>query len=173
MNDQFVLILNQSYLNSGKPHNSGQFMADQTFHYIESTLYFKWKNGIKVSFQRSRLTQNHITRYQKILLLCSFGCKNLLNFICHLLKSSIQLSRLPSPKKLSFAKFEIQWLDFTTCILPGPKTWALQWQNLSSWLTGEMRGPDESLGLVGTWLGHPPGHPNGVPGQCKAREVLD
>ena len=39
MNDQFVLLLNKSYLNSGKPRNSGQFTADQTFHYIESTLY--------------------------------------------------------------------------------------------------------------------------------------
>ena len=39
MNDQFVLLLNKSYLNSGKPCNSGQFTADQTFHYIESTLY--------------------------------------------------------------------------------------------------------------------------------------
>ena len=39
MNDQFVLLLNKSYLNSGKPRNSGQFPADQTFHYIESTLY--------------------------------------------------------------------------------------------------------------------------------------
>ena len=39
MNDQFVILLNKSYLNSGKPRNSGQFMADQTFHYIESTLY--------------------------------------------------------------------------------------------------------------------------------------
>ena len=41
MNDQFVLLLNKSYLNSGKPRNSGQFMADQTFHYIKSTLYFE------------------------------------------------------------------------------------------------------------------------------------
>ena len=32
--------LNNSYLNSGIPCNSGQFTADQTFHYIESTLYF-------------------------------------------------------------------------------------------------------------------------------------
>ena len=46
MNDQFVLLLNKSYLNSGKPHNSGQFMADQTFHYIKSTLdlhRYKWQ----------------------------------------------------------------------------------------------------------------------------------
>ena len=35
------LLLNKSYLNSGKPCNSGQFTADQTFHYIESTLYMK------------------------------------------------------------------------------------------------------------------------------------
>ena len=34
MNDQFVLLLDKSYLNSGKPHNSAQFMADQTFHYF-------------------------------------------------------------------------------------------------------------------------------------------
>ena len=40
MNDQFVLLLNKSYLNSGKPRNSGQFMTDQTFHYCKSTLYF-------------------------------------------------------------------------------------------------------------------------------------
>ena len=39
MKDQFVLLLNNSYLNSGIPRNSGQFTADQTFHYIESTLY--------------------------------------------------------------------------------------------------------------------------------------
>ena len=39
MNDQFVLLLNKSYLNSGKLRNSGQFTADQTFHYIESRLY--------------------------------------------------------------------------------------------------------------------------------------
>ena len=39
MKDQFVLLLNNTYLNSGIPHNSGQFTADQTFHYIESTLY--------------------------------------------------------------------------------------------------------------------------------------
>ena len=41
MNDQFVLLLNKSYLNSEKPCNSGQFTADQTFYYIESTLYFE------------------------------------------------------------------------------------------------------------------------------------
>ena len=39
MKDQFVLLLNNSYLNSGIPRNSGQFTADQTFHYIESILY--------------------------------------------------------------------------------------------------------------------------------------
>ena len=39
MKDQFVLLLNNSYLNSGIPCNSGQFTADQTFHYKESTLY--------------------------------------------------------------------------------------------------------------------------------------
>ena len=33
MNDQFVLLINKSYL------NSGLFTADQTFHYCESTLY--------------------------------------------------------------------------------------------------------------------------------------
>ena len=38
MNDQFVLLLNKSYLNSGKSCNSGQFKADQTFHYIAGTL---------------------------------------------------------------------------------------------------------------------------------------
>ena len=46
MNDQFVLLLNKSYLNSGKPRNSGQFTADQTFHYIESkyTVFMYRKN---------------------------------------------------------------------------------------------------------------------------------
>ena len=39
MKDQFVLLLNNSYLNGGIPRNSGQFTADQTFHYVESTLY--------------------------------------------------------------------------------------------------------------------------------------
>ena len=39
MKDQFVLLLNNSYLNSGIPRNSGQFTADQTFHYKESALY--------------------------------------------------------------------------------------------------------------------------------------
>ena len=38
MNDKFVLLLNKPYLNSGKPRNSGQFTADQTFHYCDSTL---------------------------------------------------------------------------------------------------------------------------------------
>ena len=43
MNYQFVLLLNNSYLNSGIPRNSGQFVADQTFHYIESTLHLKFR----------------------------------------------------------------------------------------------------------------------------------
>ena len=46
MKDQFVLLLNNSYLNSGIPRNSGQFMADQTFHYIESTLYIPFFSHI-------------------------------------------------------------------------------------------------------------------------------
>ena len=33
MNDQFVLLLNKSYLNSGKSCDSGQSKANQTFHY--------------------------------------------------------------------------------------------------------------------------------------------
>ena len=40
MKDQFVLLLNNSFLNSGIPRISGQFTADQTFHYKESALYF-------------------------------------------------------------------------------------------------------------------------------------
>ena len=51
MNDQFVLLLNKSYLNSGKPRNSGQFTADQTFHYIESTLYFSYFHQIRIEIR--------------------------------------------------------------------------------------------------------------------------
>ena len=45
MKDQFVLLLNNSYLNSGIPRNSGQFTADQTFHYKESALYSQTATG--------------------------------------------------------------------------------------------------------------------------------
>ena len=41
MKDQFVLLLNNSFLNSGIPRISGQFTADQTFHYKESALYLQ------------------------------------------------------------------------------------------------------------------------------------
>ena len=38
---------------------------------------------------------------------------------------------------------------------------------------GEMQSLDESPGLIENVPGHPIGLPNEVPGQCKARGVLD
>ena len=65
MKDQFVLLLNNSYLNSGIPRNSGQFMADQTFHYIESTLYSVLKKIHKLYIRLEIFDLQNMVKYSK------------------------------------------------------------------------------------------------------------